>query len=142
MGYYWQTYLAIIMQQTSRVCIPDVVLAQTLWGKRSQWPTNWRLEIIRTATGQLVSKPMQYFKAECTEQCPLHKTAGIRHRHLSVNVQDLEEYLGCLTLFRDKKDEETGVTTFNFKEPIWNGESTEFLEQVKKLVTERRAQGR
>jgi len=44
----WFLHAAVLTQKCSRLVLPDVTLAQVLWGcDRNQWPRNWRKDLFR-----------------------------------------------------------------------------------------------
>src|SRR5437588_29330 len=74
---------ATITCQTSHIVIPDVLIAQILWGgNREKWPTRWRREIARA--WKRTRKAMPSFQQRCPPTCPLHERSDVPHRHLEI----------------------------------------------------------
>jgi hypothetical protein len=102
----------VVLQKKSVVDIPDVSLAQLVWGgDRTNWPKRWRRKLA-TKIGRVVSG--QSFQlvgrsTNCSPDCPL---AGTRHRHLRfrlVNESTLDLFLPFAT-----EVSESGEYTYDF----------------------------
>jgi hypothetical protein len=128
-GLRWLLHHEIIRQKRATVCLPDVLLAQAVWGDRRSWPANWRQRVaallaraVQIFNGELVNPNVKLKSSEsCSLECPLHGAAGVRHRHFLVMVLKLykngevTDYdrspLGVLELFGSG---EGGARTFDF----------------------------
>jgi hypothetical protein len=115
-GLDWLIRLAIISQASSSVVLPDVFLAQCVWGSRRSWPPNWRSQIGNYWKPKVWKQSRQMLlRAECTPACPLHGRQAPAHSHFCPNIVNLAKYLGCLEVFIAAHDPATGIYTFNFK---------------------------
>jgi hypothetical protein len=94
-GLYWAIHQAVIVQKTSRVILPDLVLAHVLWGDKPRWPRNWRQRIVqrlkRAAAGQtglaeVIHREVDTVDHKCPPQCPLHGSSA-RHHHLEIAIR-------------------------------------------------------
>jgi hypothetical protein len=94
-GLHWAIHQAVIVQKTSRVILPDVVLAQVLWGgERGNWPRNWRRRLVqrlkraatlKTGLSKVVHREADLGESACPASCALHGIA-VRHQHLEVTI--------------------------------------------------------
>jgi hypothetical protein len=95
-GLHWAIHQAVLVQKTSRVVLPDVVLAQVLWGgDQGRRPRNWRRRLVqrlrRLAARDAALAGVAHLEADrgqraCPAGCALHGT-GRRHQHLEVAVR-------------------------------------------------------
>jgi hypothetical protein len=122
LGLRWLLHREVVRQRRAKVFLPDVLLAQVVWGSRGHWPRNWRkqvcgavlrLERVVRQNGDLQEKDLVR-RRECHPSCPLDGRAGLRHGHFVVTVcriftqtseyqteLDLDRsFLGVLELFR------------------------------------------
>lgn len=102
-GCRWLVHRLIITQQRSTVVVPDVMLAQVVWGAgRQQWPRNWRTKVGQFIGGQAkAQKPTK----PCPPTCPLHGQ-NEAHQHFTLRFSTLNDtteqaslFLGVLELF-------------------------------------------
>lgn len=103
----------IVLRRATPVLVPDVVIAQLLWGgDRKKWPARWRREAYlhyrRLINGQVKQKG---FTPECLDQCPLHGREDMPHNHLSYRIKDE----GCLRYFRVSEGEGENGLSYDFK---------------------------
>jgi hypothetical protein len=139
LGLCWLLHREIIRQKRATVCLPDVLLAQAVWGDRRSWPANWRQQVaallarvVRQVNGEPVNPNVKLTSSDpCPPECPLHGAAGVRHRHFRVTVlkfcekesynkevADLDKSsLGVLELYGT---EQGGERTFDFARPPWD----------------------
>ncbi len=127
----------VVLQKKSAVDIPDVSLAQLVWGgDRTNWPKRWRRKLA-TKIGRVGGG--KWFKlvgrsTTCSPDCPL---AGTRHRHLRfrlVNESALDHFLPFAT-----EVSESGEYTYDFagrrshhpKPEVAEAKSKEIRELVK-----------
>jgi hypothetical protein len=104
---------AVIRQASSRVFIPDVVVAQVLWGgDHGRWPRRWRRALRRRL--DRVMGPWRLHGA-CPETCPLHGRPDLPHRHLRSTLKKHAAVLGLLHAFSVGADEDSGVHTYDFR---------------------------
>jgi hypothetical protein len=102
----------VVLQKKSVVEIPDVPLAQLVWGgDRTNWPKRWRRKLAakfgRVVGGkwfQLVGR-----STTCSPECPL---AGTRHRHLRFRLVN-ESALDLVLPFATEISE-SGEYTYDF----------------------------
>src|SRR5262249_5298664 len=100
-GIRWLIHWLIIAQRRPTVVIPDVLLAQVVWGSRDHWPRNWRKRVERLLSRK--DKPSNRAK-DCPTACPLRHSHQL-HRQLSYSVRTLHNstpdktFLGVLELF-------------------------------------------
>lgn len=94
-GVRWAIHQAVIIQQSSAIVIPDVLLGQVVWGgDRKAWPKNWRSRLIAYfKMGKAAITPPDN---SCTELCPLWD-ADIRHTHWTIRIS--ERFLGVMERF-------------------------------------------
>jgi hypothetical protein len=125
-GLWWLIHGEVIRQKRARVCLPDVLLAQVVWGDRRNWPRNWRqrvggwlLRIVRSCSGEQAAtdKPLIPTSRACPPDCPLHGRAGVRHIHFLVTVPQLYRYVSTDSITEDFDRSFLGVLDlFGFKE--------------------------
>lgn len=99
-GLQWAIHQAVIVQKSSRVILPDVVLAQVLWGgEKSCWPRNWRRSLVQrlkrlaasnAGLSKVDHKEVDLKEYWCPVYCPLNGTS-IRHQHLEITICTPEE---------------------------------------------------
>jgi hypothetical protein len=122
LGIRWLLHREVVRQKQAMVYLPDVLLAQTIWGSRRNCPSNWRSRVCRWVL-RLVRSVRQnpdlqekdlVRTQQCHPSCPLYGRAGMRHGHFVVTVGpvfrqvnacqselDLDRsFLGVLELFR------------------------------------------
>ena len=99
---------AVVTQRCSLVLLPDVYLAQLVWGA-THWPPNWRRTIagalLRGAPDVVAVDPFvettadgeqlrpagagwRRGEANCPVDCPLHGRQGVRHRHFRLVLSE------------------------------------------------------
>jgi hypothetical protein len=134
-GLPWLLHRELVRQQRATVHLPDVILAQTLWGDRTRWPRNWRqkvqgglLRMVRYIhRDQTLGTDQLPLLRACPPRCPLHGRPDVPHRHFAVTVirwireqsdgqSELDfdySFLGVLELFRFEED---GEEVFDFSQ--------------------------
>jgi len=144
-GLMWLLHREIIRQKRSTVYLPDILLAQTVWGGDwDSWPRNWRLRL----RGWLADVVRWFCQGDstlatssaCDHGCPLQGQLGIRHSHFVVTVAQVvrmlnhneavvdfdRSFLGILELFGWQ---EGGERVFSFS----RGESPENVERQQQI---------
>jgi hypothetical protein len=135
-GITWVIRAEVIRQRRATVYLPDVLLAQVVWGNH-QRPRNWR----RRLAGWLRRSADQWNRTQANERhsvtecrachpgCPLHGRPDAPHRHfvfrvarpspgaIPYNGNFLGCFLGGLEAFRS---EEGGEAVFDFSAPRGN----------------------
>lgn len=100
-------HLAITTQKTSAFVVPDVLLAQVLWGRRERWPKRWRRQLLRTTK-------LKRMVRKCPPTCPLHDRADVPHRHFpSSGAMEPKKFIGRLHFFH--LEEAEGVYKYDFR---------------------------
>ena len=96
----------VVRQRYSAVTIPDVVIAEAVWGDRTRWPKRWRRDVkklVSTLPKDLVEhtewRPVSVVQQHgervvrkrqnmCPDRCPLHGT-DTAHRHVVVFAAEM-----------------------------------------------------
>lgn len=83
-GVSWAIHQAVIIQRSSTVILPDVLLGQVTWGgDRKTWPKNWRSRLIaHFKTGEVAITSTHN---TCSAVCPLWD-ADVRHTHWTICI--------------------------------------------------------
>ena len=129
----WAIHRAVVAMRRSLLHLPDVYLAQAIWGSnRSAWPHDWHQvlgKVLKDLTWLHVaddSDDVPAFGSEtvllthagdlrasaddaCPDDCPAHGSG--RHHHFQIEVGP--GFLGVLEPFA-QVEEETGVRTYDF----------------------------
>lgn len=150
----WLIHTLVLEQRSSTVVLPDVMLAQLIWGPdRAERPANWRrdaaailesLTMLHAATvpsdshsWQTVLRPEQRLIAAvnqepagsgpCPDVCPMH-AAGLQHRHINVDIGS--QFLGVLELHATQHQADR-TRQYNFS-GRQQGEAGERLENARR----------
>jgi hypothetical protein len=103
---------SVVLQKSSVVRLPDVALAQLVWGgDQADWPARWRAKLASRLT-RVVTQGLFAVEAEgadCPVGCPLHGTRDTRHRHLRLRVIS-DNILGFFHPFATGGTKEGGCT--------------------------------
>jgi hypothetical protein len=159
LGLLWMLHREVVRQQCPTVCLPDVLLAQVVWGDRRSWPDNWRrsvtawllrlVRLVRRDGG--VSEDDLIEVRVCGSACALHGHPEVRHRHFIVDVPQLMKeirpqhyeydfaasFMGVLDLFRFMQADEH---VFDFK--CAQGDDPEEVEDRQKEIDRHKQSGR
>lgn len=110
----WGLFLAAVIRQgSSAIWIPDVTVAQLLWGgDRSQWPPRWRRQLERRFRRRY---KVWNYDPECSPECPLHDHPDVPHGHLWIKAPNPEKDLGCLHFFWIEHDKANDIYEYNFR---------------------------
>jgi hypothetical protein len=147
-GLRWLVHGEIVRQKRARVCLPDVLLAQAVWGDRRSWPANWRRRLrdwlrryVSWMNRQTVLDQAELGDGRaCGPNCPLHGDGETRHGHFvltvveamkSVGVREFEtdpgnSLLGVLEYFGDGRG---GEKVFDFARASGDDDDTDKLRQ-------------
>src|SRR5262249_13009306 len=148
-----------VRQKQTPVYLPDVLLAQVVWGHRSHWPKNWRQRVgnwlLKFIPWQ-ARDPATRKKAieggrNCHPNCPLYGRPGVPHRHFVVKVgpswkqiysqqyeMDLDaSFLGVLELFGSEENDEW---VYDFSRA--HGENAEVVQDHQEQIDKYKKSGR
>lgn len=88
-GLHWAFHHAVVTQRCSIVVLPDVLLAQVVWGADG-WPKNWRYQLSQWIGLQTLERQGE---GSCPDFCPFAGTK-IAHQHFVFDIG--EGFLGAL----------------------------------------------
>jgi hypothetical protein len=136
----WIIHMLVIQQRSTWIVIPDVLLAQRVWGDQKQWPVNWRQYLAKRLGGR--GSPLKC-QRPCPAECPMHDSP-IRHGHFHykiLSIQDCQHrdqtFLGALETFGYLDDQLNW--RYDFSKPTGNKDE---IETAQKLIDKDRKQGR
>jgi hypothetical protein len=159
-GIWGLLHSEIIHQRRSVVHLPDVLLAQVVWGGRRSWPPNWRRTVrawlYKVVAWDVLRDPAvpeeQAFAVDpaCPAHCPLHGRADVRHQHFVVTVPRRcgpsfpgalaidygASFLGALELFRYERN---GDSLFDFS--AVRDDDPDYREEIEKEVANLKKRG-
>jgi hypothetical protein len=157
-GLAWLLRAEVIRQKRAAVHLPDVLVAQTVWGRRGAWPANWRqrvrgwlLGLVRSVWRDQTIEDNPDLVRACPAHCPLHD-GDVPHRHFVVTVPRLYKaaddgsgygsdfdasFLGVLELFRLQDEDEEG---FDFARA--RGDNDDIVKQRQEQIDAYKKRGR
>jgi hypothetical protein len=151
---------AVVAQRCSLVLLPDVYLAQLLWGPR-RWPANWRQRVaeslhachpdvlpIEREVGwgeggrQMhridLSKGWRQGEGACYPACPLNGRPAPPHRHFRLLLPGSS--LGAMAAFAGERPDPEGCIEFDFGNPRLGREAA--ARRRKELRSELKGRGK
>jgi len=126
--------MLVIQQENEWVIIPDVLLAQVIWGgSKKDWPANWRDYLARLLGGKEAPLKCQ---RPCAAECPMHDNS-VRHGHFHFKIRR-PRFLGALENFGF--EDESGDWRYDFGEV--RGPSETWVTQTQERIDKDRKAGR
>lgn len=132
--------MLVIQQRSNWIIVPDVLLAQRVWGgDKKQWPANWRGNLAGRLGG---SSPLKCQRA-CPPECPMHNSS-VRHGHFHFKIKSLDDcqdrdqtFLGALESYGYH---ESGEWRYDLSKP--RGPSEAYIKMGQEQIDKDKKAGR
>jgi hypothetical protein len=141
-GLNWLVHRLVIHKKQSGVIVPDLLVAQIVWGGiQSTWPRNWR----RQVAAWIGFKPNSVIAdKKCPDTCP-SRDADARHEHFRLVVNGADKagnvnlaFLGVLEHCCESEND--GVRKYNWEGPEF--ENDQRTQMAKECIEDDRRSGR